>query len=139
LNQRANITGAGQTAAPAGTPAEDGAVALLNPAAFAAPPAGVLGNTGRNAFRGPGLWNIDLSISRSFRVRPLGESGRLVVRSDFFNAFNHVNLNNPDSLFGSKTFGQAFLGRLGRDTGFPALVPFNETARQIQIIVKLEF
>ena len=69
----------------------------------------------------------------------LGEAVRLNLRADFFNAFNHANLNNPDSFFGSTTFGQAFYGRQGYDTGFPALTPFSETARQVQIILKVEF
>ena len=69
----------------------------------------------------------------------LGESGRLTLRSDFFNAFNHANLNNPDARLGSPTFGQAAYGRLDYNNGFPALVPLNETPRQIQILLKLEF
>lgn len=139
LNQRANIVDPAHMAAPAGAPAAPGSVALLNPAAFAAPPNGVVGNSGRNAFAGPGLWNVDLSISRSLRLPWLGESRRLMVRADFFNAFNHTNLNNPDTPFGSATFGQASYGRLDYDNKFPALVPLNETPRQIQILLKLEF
>ena len=114
-------------------------MAVLNPAAFVAPPAGAPGSSDRNAFRGPGLWNVDLSVSRSFPLHALRESGRLTLRADFFNAFNHANLNNPDSLFGSSTFGQASYGRYGYDTGFPALTPFSETARQVQILLKVEF
>ena len=117
---------------------------ILNPAAFAAPPDGVVGNSGRNAFRGPGLWNIDLSVSRSFPLPFLGESGRVLLRSDFYNAFNHANLNNPNSLYcpvisNCPDFGQASYGRIGYNTGFPALTPLNETPRQIQLIVKVEF
>jgi hypothetical protein len=139
INQRADLIRPDRIAAPPGTPAEPGSVALLNRAAFAVPPAGVQGNTGRNAFGGPGLWSTDVSISREFGLRPLGEAGRITARADFFNLLNHANLNNPDSVLGSATFGQAAFGRLGYDTGFPALVPFNETARQIQLIVKVEF
>jgi hypothetical protein len=139
LNQRANIIDPSRIDAPAGSAAAPGAVAVLNPAAFQAPLEGVLGNSGRNAFRGPGLWNIDLSLSRSFAVPKLGESRRLWLRADFFNAFNHANLDNPDPVLGSPTFGQASRGRLDYNTGFPASVPLRETPRQIQFIVKLEF
>ena len=55
LNQRADIIQPSQIWASAGTPAAPGSVAILNPAAFQAPPDGVVGNSGRNAFRGPGL------------------------------------------------------------------------------------
>jgi len=139
LNQRADIIHPGQLWASAGTPAAPGSVAVLNPAAFQAPPDGVVGNSGRNAFRGPGLWNTDLSVSRSFALPFFGDSGRLFLRADFYNAFNHANLNNPNSLYGSPGFGEASYGRVGYNTGFPALVPLNETPRQIQLIVKMEF
>ena len=68
-----------------------------------------------------------------------GESARVVLRADFYNALNHANLNNPDPLISSPTFGQATRGRVGRDTGFPALIPLNETARQVQLVLKIEF
>jgi hypothetical protein len=139
LNQRADIVHPGQVWAPAGAPAAAGSIAILNPAAFQAPPDGVVGNSGRNAFRGPGLWNVDLSVSRSFALPFLGESGGLLLGADFYNAFNHANLNNPNSLYGSPGFGQASYGRLDYNSGFPALTPLNETPRQIQLIVKVEF
>jgi Carboxypeptidase regulatory-like domain/TonB-dependent Receptor Plug Domain len=141
INQRADIVDPSQMFAVAGLPAAAGSVAILNRAAFAAPAFGVVGNSGRNAFRGPGLWDVDLSVSRSFALSFLGESGRMILRSDFYNAFNHANLNNPDAMYSSSstTFGQARYGRLDYNSGAPAVAPLNETPRQIQLIVKLEF
>ena len=52
----------------AGTPV-NGGVRLINPAAFARPAAGRVGNTGRNAFRGPGFYNIDISLLGRFRKK----------------------------------------------------------------------
>jgi hypothetical protein len=63
----------------------------------------------------------------------------MILRADFYNAFNHANLNNPDSMFESRTFGQASYGRLDYNGGSPAVAPLNETPRQIQLIVNLEF
>jgi hypothetical protein len=139
LNQRADIVDAAHISAPEGAPAAPGSVALLNKAAFAAPANGVVGNSGRNAFAGPGLWNVDLSVSRTFGLPRLGERRRLILRADLYNALNHANLNNPDARVGSPTFGQASYGRLDYNNGFPALVPLVETPRQIQILLKLEF
>ena len=142
INQRADIADPGLTEIGKGT-AVPGGVRLLNPVVgegFTQPGASVLGNAGRNAFRGPGLYNIDLSLSRFFRPVWLGESGRLTLRADVFNVLNHANLNQPsDLVLGSEAFGSALFGRRGRDSGFPALTPFNETARQIQLILRIEF
>ena len=82
---------------------------------------------------------MDLSLSRSFALPFFGDSGRLLLRSDFYNVFNHANLNNPNSLYGSPGFGQAPYGRLGYNTGFPALTPLNETPRQIQLNLRVQF
>jgi hypothetical protein len=112
---------------------------LLIPAGFSQPGLGILGNSGRNAFRAPGFYNIDLSLSRSFGVPWMGESGRLTVRADFFNVLNHANLGAPDPLITADTFGIATYGRQGRQSGFPAVTPFVETARQIQLMLRVEF
>ena len=45
--------------------------------------------TRRNAFRGPGAWNDDLAISKSFK---LTERFGLEFRAEGFNVFNHHNL-----------------------------------------------
>jgi hypothetical protein len=137
LNRRAGVRGA--ATAPSGDVDVTGGRRLLDPAAFVDPPRGLPGAIGRNAFRGPGLFNIDLSLSRSFPVRKLGESGRLTVRADAFNLLNHANLNSPDPFLDSPTFGRASYGRVGRDAGFPAVSPFTETARQVQLLLRVEF
>ncbi|HWF07878.1 MAG TPA: hypothetical protein VG297_05410, partial [Bryobacteraceae bacterium] len=117
---------------------------LLNAAAFGIPAAGLVGDSGRNAFRGPGIYNIDFSLGRAFAVPSLWkvrfrEGTRITIRADAFNVLNHANLNNPDALVGSPTFGLATFGRQGTASGFPAVSPVNETARQIQLMVRLEF
>ncbi|MBI4894055.1 MAG: carboxypeptidase regulatory-like domain-containing protein [Acidobacteria bacterium] len=47
---------------------------------------------GRNSFRGPGAWNLDLGIYKSFYF---GERYRLQFRAEGYNFFNHPNLENP--------------------------------------------
>jgi hypothetical protein len=116
-----------------------GGMQLLNPLAFENAGVGVLGNVGRNSFTGPGLYNLDLSVGRTFGLRWLGESGRINFRADAYNALNHANLNNPQPLLTDDTFGQALYGRQGKQSGFPAVSPLNETARQFQLSVRVEF
>ena len=112
---------------------------LLNPSAFSIPSGESAGNSGRNAFEGPGLYSFDLSVARSFPVPWLGESGRLTLRADAYNVLNHANLGQPVALLGSPDFGRAQFGRQGIQSSFPALSPLDETARQIQLIVRLRF
>lgn len=116
---------------------------LLNAGAFSEAAASTLGNVGRNAFIGPGFYSFDMSLARSIRVRQLGEAGRVTLKASAFNLLNHANLNNPDSLFttnpANPTFGVALYGRQGVQSGFPAVTPLNETPRQIQLSVKVEF
>ena len=72
----------------------------FNPAAFAVPPAvdpvtGLprFGDAGRNIVIGPGLFNTDMSLSKTF---PVGEKRQFIVRMDMFNVTNHPNWVNPD-------------------------------------------
>lgn len=53
---------------------------------------GTFGTMGRNIFRGPGLYNLDLSISKKFTVTER-VSGQF--RAEFFNVLNHPNFANP--------------------------------------------
>jgi outer membrane receptor protein involved in Fe transport len=49
------------------------------------------GNSGRNAFRGPGNWNLDFSV---FRAIPFGRY-RVELRAESQNVFNHAQFANP--------------------------------------------
>ena len=138
LNDRANVLNPAQALLPQPAPAAGGEI-LLDKTAFANAAASTLGNSGRNAFTGPGFYSIDLSIGRSFRLPWLGDAGRMAFRADAFNVLNHANLNNPDTQLNSPSFGLALYGRQGFSSGFPALSPLNETPRQIQLSVRIGF
>jgi hypothetical protein len=70
--------------------------------AFGQPAIYTFGNGGRDNMRAPGLVNVDLSLSRNFRLR---ESTALQFRGEFFNALNHTNLSAPGPAFGAAAFG----------------------------------
>ena len=98
----------------ANTGAVDGGRRLLNSASFGDAAEGQLGTAGRNAFRGPGFYNLDLSVSRTFHVSRERDNMRLVVRVDAYNFLNHANLANPipDNLYlGATDFAVAERGR----------------------------
>jgi Carboxypeptidase regulatory-like domain/TonB-dependent Receptor Plug Domain len=116
----------------------DGGRLLLNANAFLPPKEGLVGDTTRNEFRGPGLYSVDFSLGRTFHP---AEAWRFTVRADAFNILNHANLNNPSSVLGSANgqFGVSLYGRKDAGNGFPGSVPLDETARQIQLSLRVEF
>ena len=75
----------------------------LNPAAFALPAMGTIGNMAANSIRGPGSWQFDMALSRTFQVK---ESQKVEFRAEAFNVTNSVRLDNPQSSLNSSTFGQ---------------------------------
>ena len=60
----------------------------LNPAAFTQNPTGTFGNVGRNTARYPGVFNFDVSLTRTFALR---ERLNLEARAEGFNVINHTN------------------------------------------------
>jgi hypothetical protein len=60
------------------------------------------GSLPRNAFRGPGFVNTDVSLAKHFRVH---ESAEVIFSADAFNIFNHTNFATPDTNIDSPTFG----------------------------------
>jgi hypothetical protein len=70
---------------------------------FAQPTGVRIGNTGRNQFYGPGGYNLDFSLFRSF---PIGGQRRLEARMEAGNILNHGVYNNPNGDFTSGSFGQ---------------------------------
>jgi hypothetical protein len=67
------------------------------------PQAGTFGNVARDSFFGPHLFNADASLSKTFRVT---ERIGIQFRAELFNAFNHVNMGQPNGVVDSPTAGQ---------------------------------
>ncbi len=60
------------------------------------------GNIARNSFRGPGYFNTDVNINKTFAVR---ERYRLLVGAYFFNVLNHPNFDLPVNNLAAGNFG----------------------------------
>jgi hypothetical protein len=86
----------------------------INPAAFTLPALGTLSTMNRGNVPGPSFWQIDLAVTRNFRIT---ERQRLQVRGEAFNLTNSFRAGVPASslsagdpgvsrAFGSPTFGQ---------------------------------
>jgi hypothetical protein len=75
----------------------------LNPNAFVQPGLGAMGNMRPFNVKGPGTWQLDLGLSRTFRFQ---EVQRLEFRAEAFNLTNSLRRGNPDTTLNSNTFGQ---------------------------------
>ena len=75
----------------------------FNVSAFSAPPAYVFGDAGRTFGNGPGMVSLDSSLLKNFSI-----TERVVTqfRIEGLNILNHPNFANPNTQFGSATFGQ---------------------------------
>jgi hypothetical protein len=72
-------------------------------AALSTPATGSFGNSGKGTVLGPGAWNMDLALSRSF---PIGDQKKVDFRWEMFNIMNHVRYNSPVTTQSSGAFGQ---------------------------------
>src|SRR6185437_13842854 len=66
----------------------------FNEAAFAQPTPGTFGDSGRNSLNGPGLTNVNFSLSKTF---PIWEQVHLQIRADANNVLNHPSFKLPKS------------------------------------------
>jgi hypothetical protein len=74
-----------------------------NTAAFVQPPAGSFGVLGRNTFVGPGLFNVDATLSRKVRIR---ERFGLEIRAEAFNLLNTPNYSQLGRIINASDYGQ---------------------------------
>jgi hypothetical protein len=83
----------------------------LNSACFATPPVisadgtgTAFGDSGTGIVNRPGQANADLALSKAMGLS-WPEGSDLLFRAEFFNTLNHPQFANPDTEFGSPTFG----------------------------------
>jgi hypothetical protein len=75
----------------------------LNPAAFAIPALGTLGNLGRATLKLPTSWQFDMALARVFRFR---ETQSMEFRAEAFNVTNSFRPGNMDTFLRSSNFGK---------------------------------
>jgi hypothetical protein len=78
----------------------------FNTSAFDTNALGTPGSASRRGFHGPGSFNFDLALLRSFSIN---EKTALQFRLETFNTFNHAQFFGPAAVngdFGTGTFGQ---------------------------------
>jgi hypothetical protein len=112
---------------------DDASREWFNALAFGRPANGQLGNTGRNAFRGPGFTNFDVSLFKTFKFT---ERVNLQYRAEFFNIFNNTQWFGINSGINVPNENQALpLANRGQ-SGF---ITTARDPRNIQMALKLIF
>jgi hypothetical protein len=81
---------------------------FLNAAAFAQPALGTFGNAGIGSVKGPGFWQFDLSLSRTFQIR---EAQKVEFRAEAFNLTNKFIMTDPTVDLNSNLFGKVTVAR----------------------------
>lgn len=90
--------------------------------AFVQPPLYTFGDAGRNIVEGPGIVNLDASLTKQFAA---GGQRRLEFRAEVFNVANHPILGRPDTNLSSATYGRITSTRID--------------SRQIQLALRFTF
>jgi len=97
---------------------------FISSSAFSTPAAYTFGNSPRTApygLLGPGGYNLNLSLRRSFGI---WENLKLQLQIDAFNVTNHTNFSNPAVALSSSTFGTITGTNASRDLQLAARIDF---------------
>lgn len=113
-NDRAKLTGASIE-----PPSGSVKTVWFNPAAFARNDLGTFGNVGKGAYYGPSLHGWDMGLSRNFRFTNVSY---VQFRVEFFNIFNQVNFDVPNTTVGGGGFGS--ITRTDPSSGDPRILQF---------------
>ena len=111
----------------------------INPAACSVPANGTFGNLGRNAFRAPGISQLDVGLSKFITVT---ERVNIRLRGDLFNVFNRAQYGAPNADLGSVNAAGLLTpnGNFGVITStVTSYATGRGTPRELQISAKIVF
>jgi hypothetical protein len=80
-------------------------VAWLDTSLFAVPAVGTYGDVGKNTFRGPSHWDVDMGLMKNFSPWSAHENLSFQFRGEFFDLFNHPQFADPNTTLSAGTFG----------------------------------
>lgn len=101
----------------------------INAAAFTTPASQTFGNLGRNAFRAPGISQLDLGLSKYVTVT---ERVSIRLRADTFNIFNRAQYGAPNADLSQSNFGVI-------TTTISNYASGRGTPREFQLSVRISF
>src|SRR5262249_47661122 len=91
---------------------------------------GTFGNTLRDSIRGPGDFNVDLSLIKNTRIG----SAQTELRVEAFNVLNHPQFANPQGQLGNPAFGT-----ISAMLASPSCSVCGTTERQVQLAMRVKF
>jgi hypothetical protein len=101
----------------------------VNPAAFSTPAPGTFGNLGRNAFRAPGISDVDFALAKNVSIT---ERMQMRFRADVFNVLNRAQYGAPNAVLDQANFGIITTTISSYATG-------RGTPREFQLSAKVSF
>ncbi len=113
-NDRAKLTGQ-----PVEAPAGSAQTVWFNPAAFAVNDVRTFGDSGKGAYYGPSLQSWDMGLFKNFRI---STDMNVQFRAEFFNIFNQVNFDIPNTNRSGGNFG--VITRTDPSFGDPRILQF---------------
>lgn len=90
----------------------------------------------RNGFRGPGYFNTDMNLKKTFRFR---ERYSFMLGANAFNILNHPNFQNPIANNLNSAFGTINAAAVSPTTPYGAFASAAEGMRIVQVFAKLAF
>jgi len=139
-NNSPNAPGQGQTAnqvksSVAILGGHDANTPYFDGTAFANPAVGTLGTSGRDLLRGPGFFNIDANVSRTFAFK----DGRIKFQlvGEAFNLTNTVSFSTPNATFATPTLNPD--GSIKSYGNYSVITGTVSTQRQLQVSAYLRF
>jgi hypothetical protein len=95
-----------------------------------------LGNIPRNSFRGPGYFDTDLNVRKTFSYK---ERYKLTIGAYFFNVLNHPNFDLPFNNVAVGTFGQILETVSAPTSAYGSFQGSAVSGRVVQTLVKFAF
>jgi hypothetical protein len=94
------------------------------------------GNIARGSFRGPGYFDTDLNVNKTFAYK---ERYKLTVGAYFFNVLNHANFDLPGNNIPSGNFGQILNSVSPPSSAYGSFQGSAVSGRLVQLVVKFVF
>jgi hypothetical protein len=106
VGERSDLVGEGYPVLDTGRPKGEKIAAYFDKSRFVNPAPNTYGTLGRNSLVGPGYANYDMSLTKGWPLRFIGEGGMIEYRFEAFNLLNATHLGLPNTGLTSSNYGK---------------------------------